>query len=128
MEKPRKLTKEELQNRKGKGRGIQKHIIVKPEIDQLISEYSKRLGCSEAKVIEELLLVGVRGFEQNHNFGVTEKNSNERTESLTEQLNRKAMLIMEKRKLESAKKNSDMADSYSRQLAHNYDDYGWQSF
>jgi hypothetical protein len=115
---------------KGKGRkGIVKHFVLRYDLDRLVSDYAKKLGVSQAKVLEEMIEVGVARFELNHGFRIVEKRIefNEKREAiLTEQLNEKETIIREQKKRDSAKKTNDLTDSYSKRIVHgNSDD--WQS-
>jgi len=120
-------SKEELKQSKGKGRkGILKHFILRHDLDRLVTEYSRKLGWSQARVIEEMMLIGVSKFEVNHGFRVAEKLSEKRTEDLTEQLNEKIELLMEQKRKDASKRANDIADAFSKSIAHgNSDD--WQS-
>jgi len=122
-------SKKELQS-KGRGKkGVQKHIILRHELDNLVTEYAKKLGWSQAKVLEEMIVHGVDDFEKNHNFKVAEKNNDRRDESLTEQLNEKIELILEKKRKDASKKANDLSDAYSKSIVHgNSDDWQTQGY
>jgi hypothetical protein len=113
---------------KGKGRkGILKHFILRHDLDRLVTDYAKKLGVSQAKVIEEMIEVGVSRFELNHGFRIAEKRIDEKREAiLTEQLNEKLAMIREDRKRDCAKKSDDIMKAYSKRLAHGESDE-WQS-
>jgi hypothetical protein len=118
-------SKDELKQSKGR-KGILKHFILRHDLDKLVTEYSKKLGVSQASILEEMILVGVNKFEQNHGFRVAEKLSGKRTEDLTEQLNEKLELLMEQKRKDASKKANDIAEAYSKSIVHgNSDD--WQS-
>jgi regulator of PEP synthase PpsR (kinase-PPPase family) len=120
-------SKKELEQSKGKGRkGILKHFILRHDLDKLVTEYSKKLGVSQASILEEMILVGVNKFEQNHGFRVAEKLSGKRTEDLTEQLNEKLELLLEEKKKNASKKANDIAEAYSKKIVHDYDGDEWQ--
>ena len=122
-------SREELeQGRKGKGRkGVLKHFILRHDLDRLVTEYSKKLGVSQAQVIEEMIVGGVNRFEVNHGFRVGEKRNEKREESLTEQLNEKIQLQIEQKKRDSAKKSSDLANAYGKKIVHDYNNDDWQT-
>jgi hypothetical protein len=132
MEKLRKLSKEDLEteHRKSKGRrGVQKHFILRHDLDHLVTEYARKLGVSQAQVIEEMMLIGVSKFEINHGFRVGEKSDGQRIGDLTEQLNEKVELILEQKRRETAKKSNSLTEAYSRWLAHgNSDDWQTQGY
>jgi hypothetical protein len=115
---------------KGKGRkGVLKHLILRHDLDRLVSDYAKKLCVSQAKVIEEMIEVGVARFELNHGFRIVEKRiefNDKRIAVLTEQLNEKEARIREQQKRDSANKTNDIATAYSKQLAHGNSDE-WQS-
>ena len=120
-------SKKELEQSKGKGRkGILKHFILRHDLDKLVTEYSKKLGVSQASILEEMILVGVNKFEQNHGFRVAEKLSGKRTEDLTEQLNEKLELLMEQKRKDASKKANDIAEAYSKKIVHDCDGDEWQ--
>jgi hypothetical protein len=129
MDKTYKIpSKQELeQTRKSKGRkGIQKHLILRHDLDSLICEYSKKLGVPQSQVIEEMIVGGVNRFEVNHGFKIGDKRNEKREESLTAQLNERTDLLMEQKRKEAAKKANDLAEAYSKKIAHGNDD-NWQS-
>jgi hypothetical protein len=119
-------SKDELKQNKEKGRkGVLKHFILRHDLDSLVTDYAKKLGCPQAKVMEEMILVGVNKFEENHGFRIG-KVSDKREKELTEQLNEKIELAMEQKRKDASKKANDIADAYSKQIVHgNSDD--WQS-
>jgi hypothetical protein len=128
MEKPRVPTKKELMpEKKTRGRkGVLKHFILRHDLDQLVSDYAKKLGISQAQVMEEMILVGVSRFEINHGFRIAEKRIDEKREAiLTQQLNEKYSLILEQKKKDRARKAKDIEEAYSKRLAHGTDD-DWQ--
>ena len=120
-------TEKEMKQSKGRGRkGIQKHFVLRHDLDTLVCEYSKKLGISQAQVIEEMMLIGVSKFEENHGFRVG-KQSEKRTEDLTEQLNKRTELIMEQKRKEASKKANDLAEAYSKKIVHDYNNDDWQT-
>ena len=116
---------------KGKGRkGVLKHMILKHELDHLVTKYAKALGVSQASVMEEMMEVGVARFELNHGFRIAEKRiefDEKREAVLTEQLNEKSAMIREQKKRDSAKKTNDLAEAHSKKIVHDYSGDGWQS-
>ena len=93
-------------------------------------EYAKKLDVSQASVMSELMMVGIKRFEEIHGFRITEnkygENKEKNIESLTEQLNEKYKLMIEEKKANASKRANDLSDAYSRQIAHG-NSYDWQS-
>ena len=86
------MYKDDLKQIKTKGRkGILKHFILRHDLDKLVTDYAKKLGFSQARVIEEMIELGIAGFEKKYGFRMDEKRIDEkRDKELTEQLNEKS--------------------------------------
>ncbi len=104
-----------------KGRkGIRKHFVLRFDIDKLVADYAKRLDVSQAKVMEEMMLVGITQFEINHGFKVKDSNCvdkrEESTGSLSEQLNEKFRLLIEQKRKNASNRANDIETAYSRRI------------
>ena len=129
MDKPLPMYKDDLQQRKTKGRkGILKHFILRHDLDKLVTDYAKKLGFSQARVIEEMIELGIVGFEKKYGFRIVEKSIDYKRDSdLTEEINEKEARIREQRQRESAKKANDLAEAHSKRIIHDYSGEDWQS-
>jgi hypothetical protein len=107
--------------------GIRKHFVLNRELDTLVCEYSKKLGWSQAKVMESLMLVGIKRFEEINGFSFMEKkygeNKEQSIQSLTQELNDKYALLIAEKKTNAAKRANDIADAFSKRVAHSNDDW-----
>ena len=123
------MYKDDLKQIKTKGRkGILKHFILRHDLDKLVTDYAKKLGFSQARVMEEMIELGIAGFEKKYGFRIDQKRIDEkRDKELTEQLNEKSDRIREQRKRESAKKANDLSEAYSKKIVHDYSGEDWQS-
>ncbi len=124
-------SKEDLKKRSRKAiKGIRKHLVLNRELDNLVCEYARKLDVSQASVMSELMMVGIKRFEEIHGYRITEnkygENKEKNIESLTEQLNEKYKLMIEEKKANASKRTNDLSDAYSRQIAHGNSDE-WQS-
>jgi regulator of PEP synthase PpsR (kinase-PPPase family) len=129
MDKTYKIpSKQELEQSKGKGRkGIQKHLILRHDLDSLVTEYAKKLGISQSQVIEEMIVGGINRFEVNHGFKIAEKQGEKRTEDLTKQLNERVEREMERKKKEASAKSKALEEAYGKKICHDYsNDEQWQ--
>ncbi len=115
----------DLKNKNGI-KGIKKHFVLRHDIDALVSKYSNALHVSQAAVLTEMMLIGLRNFEIVHGFRVAEsKYSEDRDENLTQQLDEKYQLLIEQRKKEASKRANDIQNAYSRRVAHTSE--GWNT-
>jgi hypothetical protein len=109
-------------------KGVRKHFVLNRELDNAVCEYAKKLGWSQARVMESLMLVGIKRFEEINGFSFTENKYGENREQgiqlLTQKLNEKYSLLVAEKRANASKRANEISDAYSKRVA--YGSEGWE--
>lgn len=135
LEKPNPLTRKELaeidrDNKKSRRTKIRKNIMQSWTLDDMIKEYSKKLGRSESSILEELANMGIAEFEKTHRLKILEAVTIEKREQTVKDLSNEilAKALDEKRKNVSSKANQ-LREAYLRRMMIDYNsrNYDYQN-